>query len=408
MRLPRGVYERNGIMYIRFQDGRGNLVRESTHQSSAKVAEDVLAKRRTEVAEGTFFPARRFDKITFSELLSTWWDEHGQYTRSCFRYLRHRVEGYFGPTRARDVRVANIRAFFGDLANRGYSAAYVNSHRTMLNSIFNHAKKTGSYDTNPVTLVPQLRERERTRLLKFEEWQRLLTACDGDSELRCFVILAALTTMRKSEILQRPWKEVHLDGAFPYVEIPITKNNDPKIIPLPAAAVHELRGLPSFGRSAYVFPAKATHRYPNVSALKKAYRWDIRQAFVAACRKAELDDVHIHDLRHLGPSILLAQGVADSVVAKVTGHRSAALRRYQHLSDSFRKHTVDLIATVLMTQATDTRTDTPSKPVLEETRPRGCKAKTSKGLNGRPERTRTVDLYRVKVVPVDNLQKSFL
>jgi hypothetical protein len=44
------------------------------------------------------------------------------------------------------------------------------------------------------------------------------------------------------------------------------------------------------------------------------------------------------------PSILLAQGVADSVVAKVTGHRSAALRRYQHLSESFRKQTVDLIA----------------------------------------------------------------
>ena len=107
--------------------------------------------------------------------------------------------------------------------------------------------------------------------------------------------------------------------------------------------------------------------------------------------------MHIHDLRHLGPSILLAQGVADSVVAKVTGHRSAALRRYQHLSDSFRKETVDLIATVLMTQTTDTHTDTPSKPVLEETRPRGCKAKKSKGLNGRPERTRTVDLYRVKV-----------
>ena len=119
--------------------------------------------------------------------------------------------------------------------------------------------------------------------------------------------------------------------------------------------------------------------------------------FLAACGKADLDDVHIHDLRHLGPSILLAQGVADSVVAKVTGHRSAALRRYQHLSDSFRKQTVDLIATVLMTQNGDTRTDTPSKPTQEDTRPGGCKSKRSKGLHGRPERTRTVDLYRVKV-----------
>jgi hypothetical protein len=62
--------------------------------------------------------------------------------------------------------------------------------------------------------------------------------------------------MRKSEILQRPWREVHLDGSFPCIEIPITKNNDPKIIPLPAAAVQELKRLPSYGKSNYVFPSK--------------------------------------------------------------------------------------------------------------------------------------------------------
>jgi integrase len=397
MNLPRGVYDRNGIMYIRFRDDRGKLVRESTHQSSAKLAQDVLAKRRIEVAEGTFFPNRRFERVLFSELLDTWWEEHGQYTRSCFRYLRPRLERHFSHARARDVHVANVRAFFTELANHGYSAAYVNSHRTMLNSIFNHAKRTGNYDRNPIASVPQLRERERTRLLTYDEWKRLLAACDGDPELRCFIILAALTTMRKSEILQRPWKEVHLEGAFPYIEIPITKNDDPKVVPLPAPAVQQLRSLPSLRTSEYVFPAKPTHRYPDPLALKRPHRWDIRKAFVAACARAELADVHIHDLRHLGPSILLSQGVADSVVAKVTGHRSAALRRYQHLSDSFRKQTVDLIASVLMAQATDTRSGTPPKAVPEVAEAQRCKLKKLKKQDGRPERTRTVDLYRVKV-----------
>jgi len=273
----------------------------------------------------------------------------------------------------------------------------MNSHRTMLNSVFNYAIKTGDYHKNPVACVPQLRERERTRLLTFDEWRRLLAACDGDSELRCFIILAALTRMRKSEILQRPWREVHLDGAFPYVDIPVTKNDDPKIIPLPTVAVKELKSLPSFGSSEYVFPSKTTRRYRDPSLLKRPYRWDIRKAFVAACAKAGLKDVHIHDLRHLGPSILLTQGVGDSVVAKVTGHRSAALKRYQQLFESFRKQTVDLIATVLMTPAGDPRSDTPANSAPGNVRPEGCKPKKSKGLNGRPERTRTVDLYRVKV-----------
>ncbi len=203
--------------------------------------------------------------------------------------------------------------------------------------------------------------------------------------------------MRKSEILQRPWREVHLDGSFPDIEIPITKNDDPKIIPLPTSAVEELKKLPSFAEREYLFPAKPTHRRPDPSQFKKLYRWDIRDAFVEACHKAELEDLHIHDLRHLGPSILLAQGVPDSIVAKVTGHRSAALKRYQHLSESFRKQTVDLIASVLSVPFTDTRTDTVPFEHQGSALKNGCKVKKPKRLNGRPERTRTVDLYRVKV-----------
>jgi integrase len=397
MKLPRGIYERDGIFYIRFQGERGKIIRESTHQSSLKVAQEILAKRKTEFAEGSYFPSRKFQKVMFSELLNRWWEEHGKYTRSCFRYLQTRVERSFGSLRAREVQVPVIRNFFSDLEKRGYSPAYINSHRTLLNSVFNYAVRNSHYDKNPVAALPQLRERERTRLLSSEEWRRLLAACDGDPELHCFLVLAALTTMRKSEILQRPWKEVHLDGPFPYVEIPITKNDDPKIIPLPAVAVGELKKLASFARSEYVFPSKATHRYQDASMLKKPYRWDMRKAFVAACEQAGLQDVHIHDLRHLGPSILLAQGVSDSVVAKVTGHRSSALKRYQHLSESFRKQTVDLIATVLMPAGTDTRTDTPANLQTGSALRKGCKVKTSKGLDGRPERTRTVDLYRVKV-----------
>jgi len=132
-------------------------------------------------------------------------------------------------------------------------------------------------------------------------------------------VLAALTTMRKSEILGRPWREVHLEGAFPYIQIPITKNNDPKVIPLPVSAVKELKNLPSFGNSDYLFPSTRTNARTDPSQFKRPYRWDIRKAFVEACKRAKIKDLHIHDLRHLGPSILLAQGVPDAVDSKVTG-----------------------------------------------------------------------------------------
>ncbi len=140
-----------------------------------------------------------------------------------------------------------------------------------------------------------------------------------------------------------------------------------------------------------------THRPRTPRSLKKPHRWDIRYVFVEACNKAGLEDLHVHDLRHLGPPILLAQGVPDSIVAKVTGPGSAALKRYQHLSESLRRQTVDLIASVLSVPFTDTCSHTVPFEHQGRDLKNGCKTKKQKRLNGRPERTRTVDLYRVKV-----------
>ena len=83
----KGVYFRDGVAYIRYQDERGVDGRESTKQRSAKVAEDILAKRRTEVAMRMHFPTRAFDDVTFAELADYWWQAHGSKTRSQFEYL---------------------------------------------------------------------------------------------------------------------------------------------------------------------------------------------------------------------------------------------------------------------------------------------------------------------------------
>ena len=64
----KGVYFRDGIAYIRYQDEHGAEVRESTKQRSGKAAEDILAKRKSEVAMRVHFPTRAFDAITFAEL----------------------------------------------------------------------------------------------------------------------------------------------------------------------------------------------------------------------------------------------------------------------------------------------------------------------------------------------------
>src|SRR5579864_2343810 len=101
MKKIKGVYFRNGTAYIRYLDQHGSMVRESTGQRSAKFAEDVLAKRRTEVAERRYFPTRQFDRVVFAELLNDWWEKHGRHTRSRFEYHLRKVQERFGTKRAR-------------------------------------------------------------------------------------------------------------------------------------------------------------------------------------------------------------------------------------------------------------------------------------------------------------------
>lgn len=47
----KGVYVRDGIAHVRYQDEHGGDVRASTKQPSARVAHDTLAKRNTELRE---------------------------------------------------------------------------------------------------------------------------------------------------------------------------------------------------------------------------------------------------------------------------------------------------------------------------------------------------------------------
>ncbi|MBV9503385.1 MAG: hypothetical protein JO323_00115 [Acidobacteriia bacterium] len=58
MKKIKGVYRRNAVVYIRYQNEEGELIRESTQQRSLKVAETILAQRKAAVAMRRNFPLR--------------------------------------------------------------------------------------------------------------------------------------------------------------------------------------------------------------------------------------------------------------------------------------------------------------------------------------------------------------
>ena len=142
------------------------------------------------------------------------------------------------------------------------------------------------------------------------------------------MVVLATTTLRKGELLSRRWSDLRMDAAMPSISVPHTKTGRAKRVPLCDAAIEALRRLPSWGVDEYLFPSRPTARFPDPV---RPYRWDIGDSFRKAASAANLPGLRVHDLRHVSTSVMTVLGVPEPVIRKVTGHRSRALERYQHL-----------------------------------------------------------------------------
>jgi integrase len=68
------------------------------------------------------------------------------------------------------------------------------------------------------------------------------------------------------------------------------------------------------------------------------------------CRRAGLGHWHLHELRHSGASLMLAQGTDLYVVSEVLGHSSVAITKdvYGHLVEGQKRAAAHLMSTALL------------------------------------------------------------
>ncbi len=402
--LPNGIYRRkndNANLWISYYDENGKRIRESAKTSDPEVAKEFREKRLREVAEGRLSPVRKFESITFGEILDFWWERHGK-TKRGFQYKLHRLEK-FKKIKARKLLPEMIDDFLKELLEvEEYSPSYVNHYRTIFNSAFNYAIKWKRYDDNPVSVIPQIPEREaRDRFVEVSELAALIEQCqkEKDFELQGFVILAACTGLRKTAILSRKWEEVKLDVDFPSIFLPkkASKNKRSNRLPLPQFCVEALKQLPSYQKHEYLFPARPNVKYRNAAEFKKPHAWDIGKRFRRIRDLAGITDLRIHDLRHFATTMLFIEGVSDAIIRKMTGHRSDELERYKHLSPEFSRQTTELIAGKLVEELenNDSGTFWSQSPESEKGDSNESPENTdNKEVNGGTDGARTRDLQR--------------
>jgi len=199
------------------------------------------------------------------------------------------------------------------------SPSTIKKEMVLLNHALDTAQKEwGCYlPVNPLQGIRKPKENpQRDRRLDGEELKRLLVSC-GDSANHWFcplVITAIETAMRRGELLGLEWQHVDLDKRTAY--LPITKNGTSRTIPLSLKAIETLQHLPR-DISGRVFPLSATA---------------LRGLWARACKRAGIEDLRFHDLRHEATSRFFEKGLNVMEVAAITGHKDLRmLQRYTHL-----------------------------------------------------------------------------
>ena len=303
-------------MWISLTSG-GKRIRISTETDNRRLAESIYAKVLVEVHEGRWFQSARGKTITFRQLWERYQTKYQKQRDSCTMKALLPV---FGDKMLAEITTDTIEDHILQRSEKGASASTVYHEFALGRRMFNVARKKWKWVThNPWSDVEfaELAEvnNERDRWLTVEE-EKILIANATPQYLTDIVIFAIHTGCRRGEILSCGWRK-HVDMKRRMITMQATKGGNRKVIPMSEMLFQMLlkrSGVRDI--SGRVFPYEMTA---------------VKDAFERTVRKAKLEDLHFHDLRHTFATRLIQNGVDLYAVKQMMGHRSIkTTERYSH------------------------------------------------------------------------------
>jgi integrase len=283
-------------------------------------AEKFARQAEAEMDRGVFVSRDEAEAVTLAEALRRYEREvsakkrgHAQEKNRIKAWLEHPL----AKRSLAGIRATDIAKYRDDRLAAGCAVATVRLDLAVISHLYAiAAKEWGLAVQNPVRTVslPSVNN-ARTRRLDADEEARLLSELDRSRNrwAKPIVEFALETAMRRGELLSLQWENIDL--ARRVAHLPKTKNGDARNVPLSSRAVAVLQALPRSidGR---VFPVED---------------YMIREAWKQACKRAGIEDLRFHDLRHEATS-RLAEKLPNVVeLSAVTGHKDLRmLKRYYH------------------------------------------------------------------------------
>jgi integrase len=296
--------------------------------------------------------ARKCAASTFKEIVELFLKEHvtAKRKRSTAQGYESLLATYAMPTfqsrKAEAVTRADVGRLHSQLVDKPYQA---NRLLAVMGSLYSFAEQRGLVpeNFNPARKIEKFPEDRRERFLTSDELERLgaairegetlgiawwqddtapkskhlakeanqrtIISTDAAAALRLLI----LTGARLREILHLRWENVDLERGLLF--LPDSKTGR-KTIVLNRPALHILKAHPRVGP--FVIASDSADRP----------RTDLKRPWAAICRRAEIEGVRLHDLRHTFASIGAGASLGLPIVGKLLGHsQPQTTARYAHL-----------------------------------------------------------------------------
>lgn len=186
---------------------------------------------------------------------------------------------------------------------------------SLLGTMFNKAINWGWDKSNPTVNIKKFKEKSRERFIQGDELPRFFKALEEEPNraIADFILLSLLTGARRTNVLSMHWQDINLkQGTWTIQE---TKNGHSQLVPLSAEATNILQTRLTLRNKneAWVFPS-ATSKSGHLEEPKSAWK--------RILKRAELEDLRLHDLRRTLGSWQAATGANSYVIGKSLGHKT--------------------------------------------------------------------------------------
>ncbi len=281
------------------------------------------------VEEYCAYVSECLEGLRFPEIGDAWLRE---YCRDHFT-LRQVIELYqrYHLTTLKDPSSAlcRIRKYFkalyplklSEMTRQGVTQWYFENAKTsriqatgslkILRAIYNKAIAWELYEgSNPASGIKKFRQFARTRFVQpGKEMNACLDSLMQEPDIvQAFFLLCLLCACRSGEARSMQWADLDLTKNLWHK--PMTKTGIPHTVPLPDEIAGRLKALPRHGPYVFENARSESHWPPSTTHLY----------WVRIRRRANLNDVTIHDLRRTWASWAAMDGENLAVIAKVLNH----------------------------------------------------------------------------------------